>query len=822
MGEMFHIEDTTITVNPTEPKLNRSLSRKSFNQEIEDTEEPPFIPPLLRSTSRRKSSIRFELGSLAKEVEDRESEDIMAQAQKRLSDMLMAIPAPVQISGSTEEISFSVPTLPSIQIEVPELKIAEPVTEDEPVTLIVPDLPSFQFQDMDDEYVLKEESISKESNASAGSSESTPDSEEAVEEDDQFDESESLSSSPTVGRKVYRQSDSVDVAPRRISIAVWTDQKLMKKVNKKKDELAKMPSILGKRAEVVMSPIQDEEETVPLSPNTQSRFDQRREAVFLSVCKHLNLQELGRLRQTCSRTSDLILESLPTSVKHMDLNAFRKQITDKSLAHVVKFYGYQIESLDLTACWQLTDKGLETLAKNCPSLTSLKLNEVWEISNYGIKMISRNCAQLKNIDLSNCKNLTNEGVHHLLANCSSLETISLSYCKALSSSLMDHENWSQIKKLNLHRCTGVADRGFELWTTLIEEEDMWAQSRSLAASREWLENDTEQLGELSRSENMGNTGDMNESFNAGSDEDEVMEREPNPESNEGLGLDSKDDGGQQLGGKDLGATLAVKDHSQSGKHSSMSLAEGSWSKITSFQDLAGGSSAATPNVLARLSQESLNQDRDPDNVREFSESSPTSASRLSLNQGGLGPMILIEDSQGEDVYESSSEIDERKTGFLLQSLTLRDCSFLTDSSIASLASVCGHLRLLNLSFCCSLTEEFARHLVKGCSKLVALDVSFCGGAVTDYTLLHLSTGLQKLKALSIRGCVQVSDVGIDHLHANSTRLSVLNVTQCKNISPELLLKLKRAWTLLDTESVCDYVERSPKLCTLDYSQPAHK
>ena len=242
MGEMFHIEDTTITVNPTEPKLNRSVSRKSFNQEIEDTEEPPFIPPLLRSTSRRKSSIRFELGSLATEVEDRESADIMTQAQIRLSDMLMAIPTPVQISGSTEEISFSVPTLPSIQLEVSELKLPEQITDDEPVTLQVPDLPSFQFQDMDDEYVLSvanEESISKESNASAGTSESTPDSEEPIEDagEDEFDDSESLSSSPTVGRKAYRQSDSVVAAPHRISIAVWSDQKLMKQLNKKMVEL---------------------------------------------------------------------------------------------------------------------------------------------------------------------------------------------------------------------------------------------------------------------------------------------------------------------------------------------------------------------------------------------------------------------------------------------------------------------------------------------------------------------------------------------------------------------------------------------------------
>lgn len=59
-------------------------------------------------------------------------------------------------------------------------------------------------------------------------------------------------------------------------------------------------------------------------------------------------------------------------------------------------------------------------------------------------------------------------------------------------------------------------------------------------------------------------------------------------------------------------------------------------------------------------------------------------------------------------------------------------------------------------------------------KLQGLDASFCGSAITDKSLLTLSTGLPDLQGLSIRGCVQVTDLGIMHIKANAIRLVVLN------------------------------------------------
>ncbi|KAJ3272349.1 hypothetical protein HDV01_005783 [Terramyces sp. JEL0728] len=131
--------------------------------------------------------------------------------------------------------------------------------------------------------------------------------------------------------------------------------------------------------------------------------------------------------------------------------------------------------------------------------------------------------------------------------------------------------------------------------------------------------------------------------------------------------------------------------------------------------------------------------------------------------------------------------------FALEDLNLSDCSFLTDETIAVLGSRCPQLRRLCLSFCCSLTEKFALLLASGCPYINTLDVSYCGGAVTDASVLILAQGLPKLQSLGLRGCVQLTDAGLEYLATHALALNTLNFTQCKNVSPNICKKLGISW-----------------------------
>ncbi|KAJ3312470.1 hypothetical protein HDV04_003070 [Boothiomyces sp. JEL0838] len=133
--------------------------------------------------------------------------------------------------------------------------------------------------------------------------------------------------------------------------------------------------------------------------------------------------------------------------------------------------------------------------------------------------------------------------------------------------------------------------------------------------------------------------------------------------------------------------------------------------------------------------------------------------------------------------------------FALEDLNLSDCSFLTDETIQVLGTRCPQLKRLCLSFCCSLTENFALPLTAGCPYINVLDVSYCGGAVTDSSVLTLARGLPNLQALGLRGCVQLTDTGLEYLATYALGLNVINFTQCKNVSPNIVKKLGISWNI---------------------------
>eukprot|EP00158_Paraphelidium_tribonemae_P006673 Partr_v1_DN27930_c1_g2_i1_m11842 putative cyclic nucleotide-binding len=135
----------------------------------------------------------------------------------------------------------------------------------------------------------------------------------------------------------------------------------------------------------------------------------------------------------------------------------------------------------------------------------------------------------------------------------------------------------------------------------------------------------------------------------------------------------------------------------------------------------------------------------------------------------------------------------------LHELMLQDCSFLTDASMKHIATSCPNLRLLNISFCCALTEEGINIITEACLQLKALDASFCGNAISDDTISNIATRLTKLERLSIRGCVQVTDIGVQKLIDAAHALTRLNISNCKGITDSLKPKFPVKWQLLNAQ-----------------------
>lgn len=114
-------------------------------------------------------------------------------------------------------------------------------------------------------------------------------------------------------------------------------------------------------------------------------------------------------------------------------------------------------------------------------------------------------------------------------------------------------------------------------------------------------------------------------------------------------------------------------------------------------------------------------------------------------------------------------------------LCLADCTFLTDKAIMAIASAAKNLQSLVISFCCALTDVSVEVLALGCPALRSLDLAFCGSAVSDNSITSVALHLLELERLSLRGCIRVTNSGINQLLAESHKLQYLDVTQCRNV-----------------------------------------
>ncbi|KAF2755205.1 RNI-like protein [Pseudovirgaria hyperparasitica] len=118
----------------------------------------------------------------------------------------------------------------------------------------------------------------------------------------------------------------------------------------------------------------------------------------------------------------------------------------------------------------------------------------------------------------------------------------------------------------------------------------------------------------------------------------------------------------------------------------------------------------------------------------------------------------------------------------LSRLCLADCTYLTDNAIVYLTNAAKQLRELDLSFCCALSDTATEVLALGCQNLTHLNMAFCGSAVSDHSLATVALHLTQLRHLSVRGCVRVTGMGVEHVLDGCMELEFFDVSQCKNLA----------------------------------------
>ena len=120
-----------------------------------------------------------------------------------------------------------------------------------------------------------------------------------------------------------------------------------------------------------------------------------------------------------------------------------------------------LQSLDISCCRKITDKGLKAVALGCCYLRKLELLGCRFITDELFQALSKNCCHLEELGLSGCVNITNTGLSNLVEGCRHIKSLDVSKCNKIGDAgvlrIADVCSAS-LRTLKLLECYGVSDK----------------------------------------------------------------------------------------------------------------------------------------------------------------------------------------------------------------------------------------------------------------------------------------------------------------------------------------------------------------------------
>jgi len=108
-------------------------------------------------------------------------------------------------------------------------------------------------------------------------------------------------------------------------------------------------------------------------------------------------------------------------------------------------------------------KSLKELVNGMPNLESLNLSGCYNLTDSSLEgVFIRDLSSLKELNLSLCKDVSDQSMQRISTSCKNLEVLDLAGCtKITNASLMSISHLKNLRKLNLRSCRQISDRGIE-------------------------------------------------------------------------------------------------------------------------------------------------------------------------------------------------------------------------------------------------------------------------------------------------------------------------------------------------------------------------
>ncbi|KAF3454840.1 hypothetical protein FNV43_RR05288 [Rhamnella rubrinervis] len=420
------------------------------------------------------------------------------------------------------------------------------------------------------------------------------------------------------------------------------------------------------------------------------------------------------------------------------------ELTDSAAKAIAE--AKNLERLRLASCKSITDIGIGCIAVACKKLRSICLRWCLRVTDLGVGLIAMKCKEIRSLDLSYL--LITEKCLPPVLQLPHLEDLALEGCLGIDDDCLAtlKHGGKAIKMINMSRCQNVSHMGLSSLT-----------------------NGSESLQKLVLAYGPAVTADLTKCLHSFS------------------GLQSIK----------LDGCLVTCSGIRAIGNWRASLKELSLSKCTGVTDEGLSFLVQTHKELRKL------------DVTCCSKITYASIDSITISCTSLTSLRM----------ESCSSVSKDAFVFIGQRCQLLEELDVTDNEIDNdglkAISSCSKLCSLKLGICVNITDDGLTHVGNGCLKLKELDLYRCPGIsdmgiaaiaqgcpaleminiaynnkITDLSLTSLSK-CSSLKVLEIRGCPQVSSVGLSAIAMGCRQIAEVDIKKCYNIDDNAMLPLAK-------------------------------
>ncbi|XP_032233481.1 F-box/LRR-repeat protein 20 [Nematostella vectensis] len=110
-----------------------------------------------------------------------------------------------------------------------------------------------------------------------------------------------------------------------------------------------------------------------------------------------------------------------------------KGVTDKALQSLASCK--ELEELNFSSCFQISDNGLVPLFQSCPRLLEVHVSSCYGVTDRSVQALAKSCPYLRDLDVSWC-HVTNEGLEAFLTSPTSLKRLRIKCCSKVTDALI--------------------------------------------------------------------------------------------------------------------------------------------------------------------------------------------------------------------------------------------------------------------------------------------------------------------------------------------------------------------------------------------------